>query len=56
MFASKSFQDNMDAEIKKSTWDIGLPMAYMNAMKQIVHHYKDGTIKVIKDLSDNLKK
>lgn len=55
MFASKSFQDNMDTEIKKATWDIGLPMAYMNNLKQLVHHYKDGTIKIIKDLSDNLK-
>lgn len=51
MFASKSFQDNMDTEIKKSTWDIGLPMAYMNSLNQLVHHYKDGTIKIIKDLS-----
>lgn len=56
MFASKSFQDNMDTEIKKTTWDLGLPMAYMNSLKQLVHHYKDGTIKIIKDLSDNFKK
>lgn len=56
MFASKSFQDNMQEEIKKSTWDVGLPMAYMNSLKQLVHHYKDGTIKIIKDLSGNLKK
>lgn len=53
MFTSKSFQDNMQEEIKKSTWDVGLHMAYMNSLKQLVHHYKDGTIKVIKDLSDN---
>lgn len=56
MFNSKSFQDNMKEEVKKYTWDVGLPMAYMNSLKQIVHHYKDGTIKIIKDLSDNLKK
>jgi hypothetical protein len=51
MFTSKSFQDNLQTEIKKSTWDLGLPMAYMNSLKQLVHHYKDGTIKIIKDLS-----
>lgn len=56
MFTSKSFKDNMQEEIKKSTWDLGLPMAYMNNLKQLVHHYKDGTIKIIKDLSGKFKK
>ena len=51
MFTSKSFQDNMKEEIKKSTWDLGLPMSYMNSLKQLVYHYKDGTIKIIKNLS-----
>lgn len=51
MFNSKEFKDIFSREVEKSTWDFGLPKIYMNNLKQLVHHYKDGTIKVIKDLS-----
>ncbi len=51
LFHSKEFKDNVQDEIKKSTWDVGLPMAYMNNLNQLIHHYKDGTIKIIKNLT-----
>ena len=53
MFNSKSFKDNFQKEVEKSTWDLGLPKIYMNSLKQLVEHYKDGTINIIKDLNNN---
>ena len=48
---SEQFIKDFKEQVKKDTWDHGLPMAYMNDKKQLVHHWKDGRIEVIKDLS-----
>lgn len=56
MFTSKSFKDNLLEQVKKDNWSAGLPICYMNELMQLVHEYKDGTIKIIKDLSDKFKK
>ena len=54
---SEQFAKDFKELVKKDTWDRGLPMAYMNDKKQLVHHWKDGRIEVIKDLSneDNIR-
>lgn len=49
--ASKPLQYNTQEEIKESTFGLSLNMAYINSLNQLVHEYKDGTIKIIKDLS-----
>ena len=36
--------------IREETWDKGIPMVYMNKYGQVVRHWKDGTIEIIKDL------
>ena len=52
MFTSEKFEDIMQKEIEKSTWDVGLPMVYMNEFFQLVRHFKDGTIEIIKNLKN----
>lgn len=41
--------------IREETWDKGIPMVYMNKYGQVVRHWKDGTIEIIKDLGDEAK-
>ncbi len=36
--------------IEDDTWGRGRPMVYMNDQRQIVEHWKDGTINIIKQL------
>jgi hypothetical protein len=47
-FLSKEFKDNFSKQVKKDTWDKGLPMIYMDKKGDIVEHWKDGKIKIIK--------
>lgn len=49
---SKQFQDDFSKQVEKDTWDKGLPKIYMDKNKQIVAHYKDGRIDVIKKQSN----
>jgi len=46
---SEQFKQDFSEQVKKDTWGNGLPMVYMNKEGQIVRHYKDGKIEVIKD-------
>lgn len=39
----KLFQD----QVKRDTWDKGLPMVYANKKGEIVKHWKDGKIEII---------
>lgn len=55
-YSSKSFQNSILEQAKKDNWSLGFPIIYMNELKQLVHEFSDGTIKIIKDLSNNLKK
>lgn len=48
MFNSKEFKKLFIKEIEKSTWNKGLPKIYMNNKGQIVKHYKNGKIEIIK--------
>lgn len=48
-FQSEEFKENFRKKVEQETWEKGLPMIYMNEYKQIVEHYKDGTIKIIKE-------
>lgn len=46
---SKEFQENFQKRVEEDTWGKGLPKIYMNEKKQIVEHWKDGTINILKD-------
>lgn len=43
------FQKSFAEQVKKDTWGNGLPMIYMNDENQIIEHWEDGRIIIIKD-------
>lgn len=47
-FRSEQFQEDFRKQVEKDTWDNGLPMVYLNEEGNIVRHYKDGKIEIIK--------
>lgn len=42
------FRTKFLEQIKKDTWEQDLPMVYMDENKNIVKHFKDGKIEIIK--------
>lgn len=48
-FKSEEFKKISREKIEKETWEKGKPMIYMDENKNIVEHWKDGTIKIIKE-------
>ena len=48
-FKSQKFKDDLLEKINESTWGKGLPKYYMDKDKNIVEHWKDGTINIIKE-------
>ena len=48
-FRSEQFQEDFRKQVEKDTWDNGLPMVYLNEEGDIVRHYKDGKIEIIKE-------
>lgn len=48
-FKSNKFKEDFRKKVEEDTWEKELPMIYMNEHKQIVEHWKDGTIKIIKE-------
>jgi hypothetical protein len=51
-FKSQEFKEKIQASIDRETWDKGLPKYYKNDDGEIVEHFKDGTINVMKNLTD----
>ena len=49
LFNSEEFKKNFEKQVNKDTWDKNLPKVYMNDKGQVVKHWKDGKIKIIKD-------
>ena len=45
---SQEFKDSFRKQVEKDTWEKGLPMIYLDDNGNIVEHFKDGTIKIIK--------
>ncbi len=50
-FTSKEFLDAFKQAVKDDTWEKGYPMVYTNDKNQIVRHWKNGKIEIIKDLN-----
>lgn len=46
---SEEFKKRHDQIVNEDTWNKNLPKVYMNDKGQIVEHWKDGKIKIIKD-------
>jgi hypothetical protein len=47
---SDEFREGLGKSIEEATWGKGLPKVYMNSKRQIVRHWKDGRIEVVKQL------
>lgn len=47
-YKSDQFKKDMAEAINAGTWDKGLPKIYMNKEGDIVEHWKDGTINILK--------
>jgi len=47
-FKSEQFRQDFAQQVTKDTWGNGLPKIYMNDSGDIVEHWKDGTINVLK--------
>lgn len=47
IFNSKEFKKAFMRQVEKDTWDKGLPKIYMKE-GNIVEHWKDGTINILK--------
>lgn len=48
-FKSKKFKEDIEKAIQRETWDKNLPRYYMDDSGNIVEHWKDGTVNVIKE-------
>lgn len=48
-FKSDQFKESFQRQVEADTWGKGRPKIYMNDKKQIVEHWQDGTINILKD-------
>jgi len=46
---SEKFQKDFARRVEENTWGKGLPKIYMDKEGNIVEHWKDGTINIIKE-------
>jgi len=53
-FQSEEFKENFRKKVEQETWEKGLPMIYLDENKNIVEHFKDGTINIIKKRDSNI--
>jgi hypothetical protein len=47
-FKSKEFKESFNKTVELNTWEKGLPKIYMDKNRNIVEHWKDGTINLLK--------
>ena len=48
-FKSNKFKEDFRKKVEEDTWGKGKPMIYLDDNGNIVEHWKDGTIKIIKE-------
>lgn len=48
-FKSNKFKEDFRKKVEEDTWEKGKPMIYLDDNGNIVEHWKDGTIKIIKE-------
>lgn len=49
MTESDKFKENFRKKVEENTWEKGKPMIYLDDNGNIVEHWKDGTINIIKE-------
>lgn len=45
---SEEFQKSFMEQVNKDTWGHGLPKAYLDKDGNLIHHWEDGQIEIIK--------
>ena len=55
-FKSKEFKESFNKTVELNTWEKGLPKIYMDEKGDIVEHWKDGTINILKTKEELNKK
>ena len=48
-FKSNKFKEDFRKKVEEDTWEKGKPMIYLDDNGNIVEHWKEGTIKIIKE-------
>lgn len=48
-FKSDKFKEDFRKKVEEDTWEKGKPMIYLDDNGNIVEHFKDGTINIIKE-------
>jgi hypothetical protein len=48
-FKSDKFREDFRKKVEEDTWEKGLPKIYIDDNGNIVEHFKDGTINIIKE-------
>lgn len=48
-FKSNKFKEDFRKKVEEDTWEKGKPMIYLDDNGNIVEHWKDGIIKIIKE-------
>lgn len=48
-FKSNKFKEDFRKKVEEDTWEKEKPMIYIDNNGNIVEHWKDGTIKIIKE-------
>lgn len=46
---SNKFKEDFRKKVEEDTWEKGKPMIYIDDNGNIVEHWKDGTIKIVKE-------
>lgn len=49
----EQFKKDFIKRVEKDTWDKGLPKIYMDEKGNIIKHWKDGKIEIIKEKKEN---
>ena len=48
-FKSNKFKEDFRKKVEEDTWEKGRPMIYLDDNGNIVEHFKDGKINIIKE-------
>lgn len=52
---SEKFQEDFRKKVEQDTWEKGLPMVYIDDDRNIVKHWKNGTIEIVGKAEDKIE-
>jgi hypothetical protein len=54
-FKSEKFRKDFRKKVEQDTWEKDLPMVYLDENRNIVKHWKDGTIEIVGKAEDKIE-